>query len=199
MVLPDPERTISRVHAKVVFRNGTYAVEDRGSNPILVNGNVVGHGKEWPLAPGDVLQIGGYELGVRASGSPAVSDDPFAVVFAAGGAKVMAPAPAPAFAAPPPPVTAARTPRRHRPAPWASPQTGIRWPKRPSPADRQRQPPVAMKEMRAACSARAALRSPSTTCSGWATRRPNPECAGQRTMISSGGVRPRQPVCGRCW
>ncbi|MBK7060521.1 MAG: type VI secretion system-associated FHA domain protein TagH [Rubrivivax sp.] len=114
MVLPDPERTISRVHAKVVFRNGTYAVEDRGSNPILVNGNVVGHGKEWPLAPGDVLQIGGYELGVRASGSPAVSDDPFADVFAAGGAKVMAPAPAPAFAAPPPPVTAAR---RTAPAP----------------------------------------------------------------------------------
>ena len=109
MVLPDPERTISRVHAKVVFRNGTYAVEDRGSNPILVNGNVVGHGKEWPLAPGDVLQIGGYELGVRASGSPAVSDDPFADVFAAGGAKVMAPAPAPAAAADPapPPVAAA--------------------------------------------------------------------------------------------
>ena len=41
MVLPDPERTISRVHAKVVFRNGQYAIEDRGSNPILVNGNLV--------------------------------------------------------------------------------------------------------------------------------------------------------------
>ena len=39
MVLPDPERTISRVHAKVVYRKGNYAIEDRGSNPILVNGN----------------------------------------------------------------------------------------------------------------------------------------------------------------
>lgn len=82
MVLPDPERTISRVHGKVVFRNGRYAIEDRGSNPILVNGNLVGHGKELPLAAGDVLQIGGYELSVRASGAPAAADDPFADVFA---------------------------------------------------------------------------------------------------------------------
>jgi FHA domain-containing protein len=105
MVLPDPERTISRVHAKVVFRNGTYAIEDRGSNPILVNGNVVGHGKEWPLAPGDVVLIGGYELGVRASGAPAVSDDPFADVFAAnGGGPTTAPVPPPSFATAPPPV-----------------------------------------------------------------------------------------------
>ena len=118
MVLPDPERTISRVHAKVVFRNGTYAIEDRGSNPILVNGNVVGHGKEWPLAPGDVVQIGGYELGVRASGSPAASDDPFADVFAAhdsggsstAGSFATSPMPPPSFAASPAPapVTAAR-------------------------------------------------------------------------------------------
>lgn len=98
MVLPDPERTISRVHAKVVFRNGGYAIEDRGSNPILVNGNVVGHGKEWPLAPGDVVQIGGYELGVRASGAPSATDDPFAELFGSASA-----APAPALAPPPPP------------------------------------------------------------------------------------------------
>ncbi|MGZ5205483.1 MAG: FHA domain-containing protein, partial [Caldimonas sp.] len=26
LVLPDPERTISRVHAQVVFRNGRYAI-----------------------------------------------------------------------------------------------------------------------------------------------------------------------------
>lgn len=119
MVLPDPERTISRVHAKVVFRNGTYAIEDRGSNPILVNGNIVGHGKEWPLAPGDVVQIGGYELGVRASGSPAVSDDPFADVFAAGGSGVTAPLPPPAFATAPPPLTAPRRAPAPAPAPVA--------------------------------------------------------------------------------
>ena len=111
MVLPDPERTISRVHAKVVYRNGHYAIEDRGSNPILVNGNVVGHGKEWPLAAGDVVQIGGYELAVRASGAPAAADDPFADVFAPneptyGGARTAAPPPS--FV--PPPPTPARRP-----------------------------------------------------------------------------------------
>ena len=107
MVLPDPERTISRVHAKVVYRKGSYAIEDRGSNPILVNGNVVGHGKEWPLAPGDVVLIGGYELGVRASGAPVASDDPFADVYAdAGGQHITAPVPPPSFATAPPPYTA---------------------------------------------------------------------------------------------
>lgn len=118
MVLPDPERTISRVHAKIVYRNGGYAIEDRGSNPILVNGNIVGHGKEWPLAPGDVLQIGGYELGVRASGSPTAAADPFADVFGgdAGGlvtAPVAMPPPAP-MASPP---AYAAAPRRVPPPP----------------------------------------------------------------------------------
>ncbi|MFO1330417.1 MAG: type VI secretion system-associated FHA domain protein TagH [Rubrivivax sp.] len=135
MVLPDPERTISRVHAKVVFRNGQYAIEDRGSNPILVNGNLVGHGKEWPLAAGDVVQIGGYELTVRASGAPAATDDPFADVFAPneptyGGARPTAPAPAPASyatrptAAPPAtaparrPAAAPAAPSAHIPSDW---------------------------------------------------------------------------------
>lgn len=102
MVLPDPERTISRVHAKVVYRKGSYAIEDRGSNPILVNGNVVGHGKEWPLSPGDVVLIGGYELGVRASGSPMASDDPFADVYADAGNHATAPVAPPSFATTPP-------------------------------------------------------------------------------------------------
>lgn len=125
MVLPDPERTISRVHAKVVFRNGNYAIEDRGSNPILVNGNIVGHGKEWPLAPGDVVQIGGYELGVRASGAPQASDDPFAELFGSG---TPAPAPMPPPVAPPSinsyataPVSAPRRP----PAPPAPPLSAV--------------------------------------------------------------------------
>ena len=119
LVLPDPERTISRVHAKVVYRNGGYAIEDRGSNPILVNGNIVGHGKEWPLAPGDVVQIGGYELGVRASGSPAASSDPFADVFGAeSGSLQTAPVP--------PPAPPARTPQ--------APPLAYRSPPAPPPA-----------------------------------------------------------------
>jgi FHA domain-containing protein len=80
LVLPDPERTISRVHAQVVFRSGRYAVVDRGSNPISVNGRPVGNGQEAPLQGGEEIQIGGYrltvEVGAAAAGGAVA--DPFA-------------------------------------------------------------------------------------------------------------------------
>ena len=80
LVLPDPERTISRVHAQVVFRNGRYAIVDRGSNPISVNGRPLGNGQEAFIQPGDELQIGGYAMRVEAgnAGSGAAAADPFA-------------------------------------------------------------------------------------------------------------------------
>lgn len=80
LVLPDPEMTISRVHAEVVFRNGHYAIVDRGSNSSLVNNEPVGRSREQPLKPGDRLQIGGYVLQVRAGVAPA-NADPFADLF----------------------------------------------------------------------------------------------------------------------
>ena len=50
MVMPDPSAPISRVHAKVVFRNGRYALEGpRQATRSRSNGNLVGHGKDWPL------------------------------------------------------------------------------------------------------------------------------------------------------
>jgi FHA domain-containing protein len=97
LVLPDPERTVSRVHAEVVFRNGAYAVIDRGSNPISINDRPLGNGQSATLKTGDELQIGGYGIRVTvlaaqrsspASGS--AGRDPFAE-FGLG-----APAPAPA-------------------------------------------------------------------------------------------------------
>ena len=94
LVLPDPERTISRVHARVVFRGGGYAVVDNGSNPISVNGQVVGAGREHPLRPGDQLQIGGYIIAASAAAAP-TSADPFADLF---GDSPMG------MAAPPPPA-----------------------------------------------------------------------------------------------
>ncbi|HMC14388.1 MAG TPA: FHA domain-containing protein, partial [Albitalea sp.] len=81
LVLPDPERTISRVHAQVVFRNGRYAIVDRGSNPVSVNGRPLGNGQESPLQVGDKVQIGGYLLKVEqaaASGAHGGAADPFA-------------------------------------------------------------------------------------------------------------------------
>ncbi len=84
LVLPDPERMISRVAAQVVFRNGSFAIVDRGSNPIKLNGQALTSGREVPLTPGDVLHVGGYELRASASGGAAggassdVDNDPFA-------------------------------------------------------------------------------------------------------------------------
>jgi predicted component of type VI protein secretion system len=75
LVLPDPERTISRVHARVVYRAGRYAIVDNGSNPISLNGIPVGAGREHPLNPGDEVQIGGYVLQASAAAA-ATSADP---------------------------------------------------------------------------------------------------------------------------
>jgi len=77
MVLHDTDRTISRIHAQVVFRAGKYALIDRGSNPVLHNGTPVGSGREVLLASGDEVQIGAYLIQV-AEGVSAKTDDPFA-------------------------------------------------------------------------------------------------------------------------
>ncbi|MEP7281393.1 MAG: FHA domain-containing protein, partial [Rubrivivax sp.] len=55
LVLPDDERMISRVHARLLYRNGGYALIDNGSNPITINGTTVGSGREAPLVIGDEL------------------------------------------------------------------------------------------------------------------------------------------------
>ena len=87
LVLPDPERTISRVHAQISFRAGRFAVIDRGSNPIQVNGQPVGSGKEALIGEGDQVLIGGYLLGVRlGGGSSRAPADPFGELEG-GGAK----------------------------------------------------------------------------------------------------------------
>ena len=64
LVLDDPDRTVSRVHAQVLCRNGAFFIIDRGSNPLSHNGRSVGLGNEAPLANGDRLQIGSFELKV---------------------------------------------------------------------------------------------------------------------------------------
>lgn len=119
LVLPDPERTISRVHARVVFRGGGYSIVDNGSNPISVNGKPLGSGREHPLNPGDEVQIGGYVLQAQggAPAAAAAADDPFADLF--GGSGLAAPT------IPPQPVGGAWPP----PAPPAS-----GWPPVPAPA-----------------------------------------------------------------
>lgn len=87
LVLPDPERMVSRVAAQVVYRNGAFAIVDRGSNPITLNGRTLASGREAPLAAGDRVCICGYELSVRTGGAVAdAPGDPFS--------KLLGPAPA---------------------------------------------------------------------------------------------------------
>ncbi len=124
LVLPDPERTISRVHARVVFRNGGYAVVDNGSNPISVNGNAIGAGREQPLKPGDEIQIGGYVLTASAAAA-AKSNDPFADLFGDAPMGLAAPpappAPRPATGMAPGAAAAPRSPPPPAPRPAAPP------------------------------------------------------------------------------
>ncbi|MDP9603838.1 UNVERIFIED_ORG: FHA domain-containing protein [Variovorax paradoxus] len=126
LVLDDPDRTVSRVHAQVLCRDGQYFVIDRGSNPMQCNGVSLGSGKEAALTDGARLVVGSFELMVRvtaaAAAAPAspiipatvlgsspvaatpTSDDPFADLLAG---LAPPPAPAPRAAAP---AAAASTP-----------------------------------------------------------------------------------------
>ncbi|MEJ1163787.1 type VI secretion system-associated FHA domain protein TagH [Variovorax sp. CCNWLW186] len=126
LVLDDPDRTVSRVHAQVLCRDGQYFVIDRGSNPMQCNGVPLGSGKEAPLTDGTQLVVGSFELRVRAmagaaapslavpntvmkapvpaSAAAASSDDPFADLLAG-----LAPPAAPAAAARASPPAAAES------------------------------------------------------------------------------------------
>lgn len=108
MVLPDAERTVSRKHAQIGFRNGKYLIVDHGSNPISVNGRELGKGQEQAIAPGDTVQLGGYLLSVTAgqAGTAPSSDDPFAGLFDQT-PPARTSSPAPAYPAPPAPSPSA--------------------------------------------------------------------------------------------
>jgi FHA domain-containing protein len=82
LVLPDPERTISRVHARVLFRAASgFGIVDQGSNAISVNGQPLGKGRESPIKPGDRIEVGGYVLMVEAATASGAAADPFADFF----------------------------------------------------------------------------------------------------------------------
>ncbi len=65
LVLPDPERYVSRHHATIAYRAGHYVIRDLSSaSPVHVNGQPLGNGREGVLADGDEIRIGGYTLRV---------------------------------------------------------------------------------------------------------------------------------------
>jgi FHA domain-containing protein len=80
LVLDDPDRAVSRVHAQIAFRSGSFAIVNRGSNPIQVNAREIDSGREAPVAVGDRVQIGNFVLSVQTAlvSASGASDDPFA-------------------------------------------------------------------------------------------------------------------------
>jgi FHA domain-containing protein len=63
--LPDPERLISRVHARISHAGHVYWIENVSSaGPILHNGRPLSSGMRVSLNDGDELRIGGYRLTV---------------------------------------------------------------------------------------------------------------------------------------
>ena len=79
LLLPDPDRIISRTHAVVECKGGRFVVRDQGSTvAVIVNGRPVGRGHEQPLAAGDDVRIAGYALCVEGgvpAGAAAAGDD----------------------------------------------------------------------------------------------------------------------------
>ncbi|TQK08267.1 type VI secretion system-associated FHA domain protein TagH [Herbaspirillum sp. SJZ107] len=112
LVLDDPSKYISRVHARVLCRGDTFLLEDLGSNASVLNDRPLGKGSQAALGHGDRLAIGDYQLQVLIEASPAAAP--------------LAPAPVndaalPLFEPPPPPVPVQLPPLDFAPAPAATP------------------------------------------------------------------------------
>ncbi len=70
LILPDPDRVISRTHALVTYRDGVFVLRDQGSAvAVMVNGRQLGNGRECRLAPGDEIRIAGFAMHVEMNAS----------------------------------------------------------------------------------------------------------------------------------
>lgn len=77
LVLPDQDRKISRQHAELRLNDaGRIVVLDRSTNGTNVNGKDLWKGDESPLADGDRVKIGEYELLFGVSKAAAAVDTP---------------------------------------------------------------------------------------------------------------------------
>ena len=97
LVLDDPGKYISRLHARVEYRDEGFWLVDVGSNPSLVNDRPVGTGRSVQLEDGDRVTIGDYQL------LASVESEATAFMPAA-------PPPSPLQVAPPPPAVTSDLP-----------------------------------------------------------------------------------------
>jgi type VI secretion system FHA domain protein len=138
--LPDPERLISRVHARISHAGHAYWVENvSAAGPILHNGRPLSSGMRVSLSDGDELRIGGYRLTVAFE-----NDETSATILrgrtaqtpprAAPVVPVAAPRAAPSLnrSAAPDPALAGVTPVAEAPAPAAPASTVVARPAAPA-------------------------------------------------------------------
>ncbi|WP_018609147.1 type VI secretion system-associated FHA domain protein TagH [Uliginosibacterium gangwonense] len=64
LVLPDPDRHLSRVQGVIRYMGGEYLLFDQGGNPSTVNGRPLGKGHSALLADGDMIGMAEYQLQV---------------------------------------------------------------------------------------------------------------------------------------
>lgn len=75
LILHDPMRVISRRHASVEFRDGSYFIRNLGTAiPVYVNGQSLGNGRDAAITAGDEIHIGGYMMTVASAEKPALAD-----------------------------------------------------------------------------------------------------------------------------
>lgn len=88
LVLPDPQRRLSRQHLRVACRNGRTTLRLMSANLLVeLNGMPMVPGVESPLEPGAQIRIGPFELRVDAAGPvPEAHDDSMALLRPAAGA-----------------------------------------------------------------------------------------------------------------
>lgn len=72
IVLADPQRNVSRLHARIDWRDAGFLLIDCGSNPTVLNERELDGSREAVLHDGDRLRIGAYVLAVSidAAGEP---------------------------------------------------------------------------------------------------------------------------------
>lgn len=70
LVLADPERRVSRVHAQIVCRRGVVKILARSSGELLIDGAFLDMGEEIPVPDGARIDIAGYALRARLLHAP---------------------------------------------------------------------------------------------------------------------------------
>jgi len=74
LVLPDPGKSISRIHAAVLFHEGRYFIRGLGSAlPVYLNDQALTNGQEVSIAGDDRIRIGDYVLQVIGNGTDDVA------------------------------------------------------------------------------------------------------------------------------